>query len=75
MKNEARVFQNENEKEIDEKVIDFMDEVNNRIENYIENGSDIIFEEMESADMNVSDYEPLLVDTYLLPKNVKIKKH
>lgn len=44
-------------------MIDFIDEVNNRIENYIENGSDMIFEEMESAYINVSNYEPLLVDT------------
>ena len=51
-----------------------MDEVNNTIENYIENGSDIIFEEMESAYINVSNYEPLLVDTFLLPKDVKTKK-
>lgn len=42
-----------------------MDEVNNTIENYIENGSDTIFEEMESAYINVSNYEPLLIG-YLL---------
>lgn len=64
-----------NEKEIAKKVIDFMGEVNNSIENYIENGSDIIFEEMESAYINVSNYEPLFLDTYLLPKTVKTKKH
>lgn len=52
-----------------------MDEVKNTIENYIENGSDIIFEEMESAYINVSNYELTLVDTYLLPKDVKTKKH
>lgn len=75
MKNEARVCKNENEKEIEEKVIDFIDEVNNRIENCIENRSDIIFQEMESAYINVSNYEPLLVDTYSLPKDVKTKKH
>ena len=57
MKNEDRVIQNENE--IREKVIEFMDEVNNRIENYIENGPEIIFEEVETAEVNESNYEPL----------------
>ena len=57
MKNEDRVIQNENE--IREKVIEFMDEVNNRIENYIEKGPEIIFEEVETANVNESNYEPL----------------
>ena len=40
LKNEARVFQNENQNEIRKNVMDFMNEVNNRIETYIENGSE-----------------------------------
>lgn len=63
MKNEALVFLKRKRERDCRKVIDFIDEVNNRIENYIENGSDIIFEEMESAYINVYNYEPLLVDT------------
>lgn len=44
MKNEAWVFQNANEDEIREKVMKFVDEVNNRIESCVENGSEILFE-------------------------------
>ena len=40
LKNEARVFQNENQNEIRKNVKDFMNEVNNKIETYIENGSE-----------------------------------
>ena len=42
LKNEARVFQNENQNEIRKNVMDFMNEVNNKIETYIENGSEPI---------------------------------
>ena len=63
MKNEDRVIQNENE--IREKVMEFMDEVNNRIENYIENGSEIIFEEVVTAYVNDSQ---LLEHTCHFPK-------
>lgn len=49
MKNEAWFFQNENEDEIREKVMKLVDEVNNRIESCVENGSQILFEEAETA--------------------------
>lgn len=49
MKNEAWLFQNENEDEIREKVMKLVDEVNNRIESCVENGSQIVFEEAETA--------------------------
>ena len=49
MKNEALLFQNENEDEIREKVMKLVDEVNNRIESCVENGSQILFEEAETA--------------------------
>lgn len=72
MKNEAWVFQNENEDEIREKVMKFVDEVNNRIESCVENGSEILFEKVETAYVNVSNYEPLLVGTYMpLPKKLQ----
>ena len=47
-KNETWVFQNENDRR--EKVMEFMDEINNRIENYIENRLEII---LKTADERV----------------------
>lgn len=52
-----------------------MDVVNNKIETYIRNGSEVEFEEAEKAYVNVARYEPLLVRTYMpLPTKLQDKK-
>lgn len=75
LKNETKVFQNANENEITEKLMEFINEVNTKIETYVENGLDIRFEEDETAYANVSRYDPLVAGTYMpLPKTLKEKK-
>ena len=65
---EVSVFQNTNE----EKFMEFINEENNKIEGWIEAGSNIEFEEIERAYVNVARYEPLRGGTYiLLPRRVK----
>ena len=52
-----------------------MDVVNNKIETYIRNWSEVEFEEAEKAYVNVARYEPLLVRTYMpLPTQLQDKK-
>ena len=75
LKNETKVFQNGNENEITEKLMEFLNEVNTKIETYVENGLDIRFEEDETAYTNVSRYDPLVAGTYMpLPKKLQDKK-
>lgn len=63
LKNETKVFQNANEKEITEKLMEFINEVNTKIETD------------ETAYANVSRYDPLVAGTYMpLPKKLQDKK-
>ena len=59
------MFQNANEEEIKEKFMEFINEVNNKIEGWLEAGSNIEFEEIERAYVNVARYEPLRGGTYI----------
>ena len=75
LKSETKVFQNANENEIPEKLMEFINEVNTKIETYVENGLDIRFEEDETAYANVSRYHPLVAGTYMpLPKKLQDQK-
>lgn len=75
LKKETKVFQNANENEITEKLMDFINEINTKIETYVENGLDIRFEEDETAYANVARYDPLVAGTYMpLPKKLQEKK-
>ena len=63
LKNETKVFQNANEKEITEKLMEFINEVNTKIETD------------ETAYANVSRHDPLVAGTYMpLPKKLQDKK-
>lgn len=75
LKKETKVFQNANENEITEKLMDFINEINTKIETYVENGLDIRFEEDETAYANVARYDPLVAGTYMpLLKKLQEKK-
>jgi len=68
-------FQNANEEEIKEKFMEFINEVNNKIEGWIEAGSNIEYEAIERAYVNAARYEPLRGGTYLpLPAELQYKK-
>lgn len=52
-----------------------MDVVNNKIETYIRNGSEVEFEEAEKAYVKVARYYPHLVRTYMpFPQSYKARK-
>lgn len=52
--------------------MEFINEVNTKIETYVENGLDVRFEEDETAYANVSRYDPLVAGTYMpLPKKFR----
>ena len=57
--------QNSNEREIKEKIVELIKEVNTKIEAWIENGSDVRLEKVEKAYLNLSRYDPPVARTYM----------
>ena len=73
---DPRVFQNTNEGKIKKILMDFINEINGKIEVWIENGSDAGQEKLEKAYGNVSRYDQLVAGTYTpLPKHLQTKNN
>ena len=74
-KDEIRVYQNASEEEIKDEFKNFVNRINAEIENWSEEGSNWVYEETETAYVNVARYDPLVAGTHIqLPAKQKSKK-
>ena len=74
-KDVIRVYQNASEEEIKDEFRNFVNRINTEIENWSERGSDWVYEETETANVNVARYDPLVAGTYIpLPAKLQSKK-